>query len=209
MYYASGLPVPSTDHSHYYHCFVIESSEQGSLSNDLSNDTLLQKFKEKDIKYANKQKTLQFISNPICTDVTQTNQTDIKTILNQNPDLSGLSVLLNDTQKYEARQDAVSIDDFLPETEFHDFLDYYQFIRNAQQKYDLLPTSIKQKYPDVAQLCTAIESKDSAALTALSNWLYGQPEPPKGSAIAPAAEQSSTVEIVNQPDQPNQPNQPN
>lgn len=123
------------------------------------------------VRFADKEKTKVWIDNPVLTDVTQVEQTDLKHILAANPDINGLSLLLDDAAKDELR-DIVSIEDFLEPSQYVDIFDIQDFISNAKNSFNRLPVSLRKIFNnDPFQLIDAVSSKNPAALSALEQYL--------------------------------------
>lgn len=110
----------------------------------------------------------QFISNPVCTDVTQAEQTDLKYLLSQNPDANGLSLILDDAQREELMS-SVSIEDFLPPADHYDIFDIAAFIQHSKQQFNKLPVKLRMHYKnDPLVLAKALEDDYSATVADLS-----------------------------------------
>lgn len=121
--------------------------------------------------FADNKKTQVYIDNPILTDVTQAVHTDIHKILQQNPDVSGLSLILDDPAQNSA-SDRVSIEDFLPPSQYHDIFDIHEFVENSRKSFAMLPAKLRKMFNnDPAALCQAIEGKDPRAISALNEFL--------------------------------------
>lgn len=89
----------------------------------------------------------KFVPNPICTDVTLTEQTDLKYLFSQNPDVNGLSLIVDDSKR-EEQLSTISVEDFLEPADHYDIFDYYNFIENCKVKFRSLPAAVRKKYGD-------------------------------------------------------------
>lgn len=128
------------------------------------------------VKFADKSKKLVFVDNPIVTDVTQTAHTDIQHILNQNPDISGLSLLLDDPAADSAR-DCVQLEDFIQPSQYVDIFDIQEFVEQSKRSFNMLPAAIRKQFNNnPANLVSALDSKDSSALASLYEYLRINPE---------------------------------
>lgn len=111
--------------------------------------------------------------NPILTDETMRLQTDLNHIFSQHPDISGLSLLLDDSSK-EERLSTVSIEDFLPPKDHYDIFDIEEFIESSKSQFRKLPVEFRMLYNnDPMQLISALENQktSSETLAALSDIL--------------------------------------
>lgn len=87
----------------------------------------------------------KYVDNPIITDETLVKQCDLSYILSEHPDISGLSLLLDDSAK-EERLSTVSVEDFLEPKDHYDIFDIQDFINNAHHQFSKLPISLRKKY---------------------------------------------------------------
>lgn len=111
--------------------------------------------------------------NPILTDQTQCKQTDLQYIFSQNPDVNGLSLILDDSAKRE-RLSSVSIDDFLEPKDHYDIFDINNFIENAKYQFTKLPISFRMQFGnDPFNLISSLSdpSTSSKVIAALSDAL--------------------------------------
>lgn len=83
--------------------------------------------------------------NPVCTDQTMRVQTDLSYLLQQNPDISGLSLILDDVKQQE-RLDYVQFEDFMEPKTSYDIFDFQQFVEKAKKSFDLLPVKFRMEY---------------------------------------------------------------
>lgn len=123
------------------------------------------------VKFADSKKKLVFIDNPIITDETQLVHTDLKQILKSNPDINGLSLLLDDSAERD-RIASIQLEDFIPPSQYVDIFDLDDFVKNAKRKFLELPVEIRKKFNNnPLELCNAIDKKESAAISLLENYL--------------------------------------
>lgn len=111
--------------------------------------------------------------NPVLTDQTMRAQTDLKHIFNAHPDISGLSLLLDDVAQ-EKRLETVSIEDFLPPKDHYDIFDMEEFIENSKDQFRKLPIDFRMQFDnDPMALVNALDNDTTSAQTiaALSNIL--------------------------------------
>ncbi|UPW40885.1 internal scaffolding protein [Sigmofec virus UA08Rod_6251] len=111
--------------------------------------------------------------NPVITDQTQRKQTDLAHILQSNPDVSGLSLLLDDKVRQEKLQ-SISVEDFLEPKDHYDIFDIYEFVENAKYSFNSLPVKFRMQYDnDPMKFLNAVnnESTSSKTLAALSDAL--------------------------------------
>lgn len=121
--------------------------------------------------FADASRKLVFIDNPILTDVTQEPHTNIKTILSQNPDVSSLSLILDDPANSEL-SNRVSIEDFIQPSQYVDIFDIQDFVSNAARSFSMLPANFRKQYDnDPAKLISALENNESQALASLQHFL--------------------------------------
>lgn len=162
-----------------YYSLRLSPSEHYSRYTRPATEEELARFKKNDLPtrfFADCKAKTVFVDNPILTDVTQEAQCDIRTILQGNPDLSGLGLILDDSA-LEAVRDSVSIEDFLPPSDHYDVFDLYDFIENSKKAFNRLPARLRKTYNnDPAQLAKAFESKDPGALAALYDYLQISPD---------------------------------
>lgn len=122
--------------------------------------------------FADKKHTTCYVNNPVLTDTSQVKQTDLKHILASNPDVNGLSLLVNDSAaNYD---DYVSIEDFMEPSNYVDIFDVYDFVNRSKASFAQLPASFRKMYNnDPAVLCRALnDDKTSAAvIDSLSKYL--------------------------------------
>lgn len=112
-----------------------------------------------------------YINNPILTDVTQAEHTDIYKILQQNPDVNGLSLILEDAAS-QHNSEMVSFEDFVPPSRYTDIFDVQDFYKQAQKSFQLLPAALRKMYDnDPASLVDAISKKDPRAVSAIESFL--------------------------------------
>lgn len=139
------------------------------------------------IIFSNKAKTEVYVDNPVLTDVTQLPQTDLKTILSANPDVSGLSLLLEDPSEQNLR-DTVSIEDFIEPSNYVDVFDLYNFVNQAEKSFAMLPASLRKAFNNSPlELSKALSSKDNtAAISLLEKYL----EP-----LTPSSDSSGTPSV--------------
>lgn len=123
------------------------------------------------VKFADVKKKLVFIDNPVITDETQLVHTDIKQILQSNPDINGLSLLLDDSAE-KGRIASIQLEDFIPPSQYVDIFDLDDFVKNAKRKFLELPVELRKKFNNnPLELCNAVDKKDSAAISLLENYL--------------------------------------
>lgn len=121
--------------------------------------------------FADEKKKTVFIDNPILTDVTQEPHTNIHTILSQNPDVNGLSLILDDTARQQL-QETVSVNDFLEPASYYDVFDIQDFVDNAKRSFELLPASLRKQFNNnPMELVSRIDKRDQRALSALQEYL--------------------------------------
>lgn len=121
--------------------------------------------------FADSKKKTVFIDNPILTDVTQVVHTDIHSILSNNPDVSGLSLILDDPAANQLR-DSVSFEDFVEPSQYVDIFDVQDFVENAKRSFTLLPASLRKQFNnDPFALVNAIEKNDTRAVSLLRDYL--------------------------------------
>lgn len=112
----------------------------------------------------------RFVDNPVLTDESQAIQTDLKYILNQNPDLNGLGLILDDTAR-EERLASVSIEDFIPPADHYDIFDLYNFIEHAKSQFKKLPAELRLRYNNnPLELVKAFEADETSALQDFSEY---------------------------------------
>lgn len=171
----SNFSVPGqsvSDSSVFNTSFVVSCSPPKKSSDPLDTSNL-----SPGVIYANSSKTLKFVSNPIQTDVTQSEQCDINQLLQSNPDVSGLSLMLDNSDVAD-RSSYLSIEDFLPPSQYHDILDIAEFTRNAERAFFELPASIRKQFNnDPLQLCQSVESNNPDTLSLLNQYIYGTSDP--------------------------------
>lgn len=168
---------------------------------DKKSDSLSSKIKSR-IPYANKEKTLVFLDNPLLTDVTQEIQTDLKHILSSHPDVSGLSLLLEDPASMDL---PIQLEDFLPPTQYTDIFDLRDFIDNAHKRFSLLPASVRKKFNNSPYVLAEMlqNSKTKAdTLALLENYLLNpddqsNAQPAAQAETNPAAELNSKTQKTN------------
>lgn len=123
------------------------------------------------IRFVDKEKTKVWIDNPVLTDVSQVVQTDLKHILGHNPDINGLSLLLDDPSKDDLRE-SVQIEDFLEPSQYVDIFDIQDFIGNAKNSFYRLPAGLRKCFHNNPfELIDLVTSKDPAALSLLEEYL--------------------------------------
>lgn len=83
--------------------------------------------------------------NPVCTDQTMRKQTDLRYLFEQNPDVSGMSLLLDDSARQE-RLDYVQFEDFVEPKEFYDIFDVQEFVEDAKASFKALPVQFRMQY---------------------------------------------------------------
>ncbi|UPW40924.1 internal scaffolding protein [Sigmofec virus UA08Rod_6110] len=83
--------------------------------------------------------------NPVCTDETMRGQTDLHALFSQHPDISGLSLLLDDEQRQQAL-DTVQFEDFMEPQDHYDIFDLYQFVEQAKSSFRSLPIQFRMQY---------------------------------------------------------------
>lgn len=147
-------------------------------------------------------KTKIFTDNPLLTDTSQIVQTDIKTILQQNPDINGLSLLIDDPAQPYA--DSVSIEDFIPPSNYVDIFDVHDFVKNAERSFNSLPASFRKLYNNsYTELCSALSSSVSrtAAMEALGKYIdvslnssNSGSTPAVGSQLTPETSQNNSTQ---------------
>lgn len=131
----------------------------------------LDDVKISDYIFVDAKKTKVFKDNPVLTDVTQAVHTDIHKILQQNPDVNGLSLILEDAAAAH-NSDFVQFEDFVEPSRYRDIFDVQEFYDRAKRSFSLLPAKLRKAYNnDPAQLCSAISSKDPLAVSAISEFL--------------------------------------
>lgn len=154
------------DNSVYYHSFVRPATQD-----ELEREKYLRKTSPGSSILADSSKKTVFVDNPILTDVTQAPHTDIHTILNQNPDVSGLSLLLDDPARTDLRE-RVSIEDFIQPSQHVDIFDLEEFISNAKRSFNLLPASFRKLYNNnPMELVKAFDKNEPKALSLLQEYL--------------------------------------
>lgn len=121
--------------------------------------------------FVDKKRTRVFIDNPILTDETQSIHTDIHKILQQNPDVNGLSLILEDeASKYNAN--LVQLEDFLQPSRYTDIFDLHDFVKQSERSFAMLPASLRKQFNNsAAELCSALQSKDPRAVQAINDFL--------------------------------------
>ncbi|UPW41615.1 internal scaffolding protein [Peromfec virus RodF8_40] len=141
--------------------------------------------------YANKQKTLVFLGdNPVCTDVSQREQSDLKILLKNNPDINGLALQLDEDEKKGA---SLTLEDFLPDKQYYDILDLQRFVTKMDNNFQQLPASIRKQFDNNPyQLAAALEdpAKNTSILKNLYDYLNYEPQ--QNGSTAPPAQASST-----------------
>lgn len=83
--------------------------------------------------------------NPICTREELRPQTDLSYLFKQNPDVSGLSLVLDDAQRQEALE-SVQFEDFMAPKDHYDIFDLYEFVEEAKQSFKSLPVGFRMQY---------------------------------------------------------------
>lgn len=154
----------------YYHTYTVTCSPPDKTKTglqDVPDDTI----------YANKQKTLKFVDNPILTDVTAAENCDLKKIMAANPDVSGLSLIFDDSALDELRN-TVSLEDFIPPQQYTDIFDLQDFIDDAKAKFYMMPASFRKIYNNnVMELFSAM--KTNQPLVAENFYKTLQEKPPE------------------------------
>ncbi|UPW40902.1 internal scaffolding protein [Sigmofec virus UA08Rod_6143] len=113
------------------------------------------------LKFVDKAKTQVFIDNPLCVHSEDAPQCDLKKILAGNPDVNGLSLLLDDSYKEDLRE-RLSISDFVPPGPDVDLLDYFNFMKESKNAFMQLPASFRKLYDnDVSVLCSKLADPTS------------------------------------------------
>lgn len=144
------------------------------------------------VKFADKKRTKVWIDNPVLTDVSQVVQTDLKTILGNNPDVSGLSLLLDDTALEDIKE-RIAVQDFIAPSQYVDIFDVQDFMNQATNSFKQLPASLRKAYNnDVAKLVSALERPNSASAAPLLEFLGISPQ--QVSASAKAADDNASTD---------------
>lgn len=160
-------------HSHqnqgdsYYYSYVRPATAEELSRKTVDGDG----FPLEPVLWANKKEKTVFVYNPILTDVTQEVHTDIHQILRQNPDVSGLSLIVDDASTEELRQ-MVSIQDFLPPSQYVDVFDIAEYVEHAKRQFSYLPASLRKAYNnDPMELGRRLASNDPKAYASLQQYL--------------------------------------
>lgn len=143
--------------------------------------------------FADKKKKTVYIDNPILTDVTQAVHTDIKKILAQNPDVNGLSLILEDSVA-EHNASAVQFEDFMLPSQYRDIFDIQEFVERSKRSFNLLPASLRKQYNNnPAELCSALDKKDPRAVSAINDFLGLS----QTNSVSQASGQKTDVDVQN------------
>lgn len=128
-------------------------------------------FPVNSVKFADKKNKLVWIDNPVITDSTQEMQTDIHQILSQNPDINGLSLILDDPAANHI-QNVLQIEDFMPPSQYVDVFDVQEFVERSKRAFFMLPASLRKQFNnDPMLLASRLENKDPRALAAIQDFL--------------------------------------
>lgn len=115
------------------------------------------------INFVDSKKTKVWIENPVLTDVTQIEQCDLKHILQANPDINGLSLLLDDPS-LDSMQDNFHLEDFLEPSGHIDIFDLDDFMKRTRRSFMSLPASLRKEFNN-SPLLLAQSLNDSSRKT--------------------------------------------
>lgn len=131
----------------------------------------------------------KFIDNPLVTDVTLREQCELQYLFQQNPDITGLSLVADD-KAAEERTATVSVEDFLPAKDHYDIHDMAEFIDNAKQQFNKLPVKLRMMYNNnPMELVDAMDKDYGAALANMQQFF---------SPVLPASQSSATPAVGSQ-----------
>ncbi|UPW41596.1 hypothetical protein [Peromfec virus RodF8_46] len=139
----------------------------------------------------------RFFDNPLITDVSQSKQCDLKYIFSQNPDINGMSLIVDDASR-EEELSSISVEDFLEPKDHYDIFDAAEFIDNAKRQFRKLPGALRSFYGDnPINLCRALDSDYSGTVSKMQEFFSpllpsenSAATPPVGSPASPAENSS-------------------
>lgn len=140
----------------------------------------------------------KFVSNPLVTDVTLREQCELQYLFQQNPDITGLSLVADDAASKE-RTSSISVEDFLPAQDHYDIFDLAAFIENAKNQFNKLPVKLRMMYNNnPVELCADLEKNYSAALANMQQFF--DPILPESQSSATASRQGASSPNASQAD---------
>lgn len=115
----------------------------GTVQRDSSE--FFKRFIPEGINYAKTPATKIAAMNPVITDQSMRPQTDLAYLFSQNPDISGLSLVMDDTARQD-RLDTVSFEDFVEPKDSYDIFDLHEFVEQAKSSFNSLPVAFRMQY---------------------------------------------------------------